>query len=223
MSLEEKLLECRGSQVFKETLVKLMKDDTMIVTFYYIVEKTIKPIEGNFTLRFQILGSGELTINNLRETFLSIIKKHITPLFCRNVRFPHIRFRLSTSNSSTKLLLGEIYGGLDEIATELPLKMKTTLSSGRKQWLKLFGISRFIMNWDQQDGIYTDCILTFNRLVQRNIQIYKDISIRVRGFHHLTRTQNPNESVIGIEPLGFIEKGIKPKNSKKKDIYITLR
>jgi hypothetical protein len=221
LSFEEKIAECKGKRVYENSFLRFLKNDLLLLTFIYVVENSGNNVKSSFTIRFTITEPSKLSMSDLEMYIGLLISNHISPLFCRNVTFPYINFRFSSDKNVRRIIYGNISGKLDEYGSSDVLELEVGISSGRKQTLKLTGVSRHIMRWNLENSIYTDGLLIFNRMLQNTLK-WKDIELRARGFHFGTRHRGIEKFVVAVQPIGFVKAGrkVKPSKSRKENMVL---
>jgi hypothetical protein len=113
-TFEEKIASVHGLQVYRGQIARLSKGDTLIVTFFYLVD-TGATSQHKFTLRLLINDSGELSIYDLKKSFTSFISENMAEMFCSCVKFSHIQFKCVNQPMNTnKIYLNGLYGLVDE-------------------------------------------------------------------------------------------------------------
>jgi hypothetical protein len=198
-SLEDKIAECRGSKVFEASELKFNKEDLLIINLIYIVSMGSSNIENSLVIRLIITKAGILTLTKFQGYLERIITGNITPIFCQNVSFPFFTYRLGSEETNLRILLGNMIGKIEEISSPETLEMEVSLSSGRKQKLKLMGLSRYMMRWNKENSVYIDLyidgLLLLNILIQNTLS-FLEVEFKVRGFHYGTRHRNLEEFMI---------------------------
>lgn len=158
------------------------------------------------------METGQVSINDLRISLSQVIRQYLSFMFCKGIKFSKVAYKLLSENKKRTFLLSGVYGQLDELPSELPLELDVSLSSGRHQRIKLSGVSRFTMSWDQEESIYTSSVHLFNTIFQNPISLTDALTARAQGFHFGTKHRHTNEIIISIQPIGF-QKRI-PKKQK---------
>jgi len=204
LSFEEKIAECRGSKLFENKIIKFQKNEFVIINFLYFIENGNSSVEKDFTIRFTIKESSQLNYSTLQTCVGNLLKTHVTPLFCRNVHFPYVNVRVSSEKTVRRIIYGNVRGKIDEYGSLEALQMEAILSTGRKQTVKFFGMSKHMMQWNLEDSIYTDALLGFNRILQKDIK-WNDVGLYGRGFHYETKRIYSEERFIALQPIGFIK------------------
>jgi hypothetical protein len=221
LSFEDKMAECRGKKVYENSLLRFTKTDMLLLTFVYVVGNAGNNVESSFTIRFSIREPSELSMSDLQTYIGDLLKNHIAPLFCINVSFPYVNFRFAGEKNVRRIIYGNITGNLEELGSTETVQLEVGLSSGRKQVLKLKGISRHIMSWNLDNSIYTDVLLVFNRMLQNPIR-WNEVHLRAKGFHFGTRHRNIDEFVVAVQPIGFVKTGrkVRPGKGSKENMVL---
>lgn len=174
-----------GDNSFKSQHMRLSNGSILVVTIKYFPDE-YSDESKSLIMRCLINTSGDVSVYELKSSFESIIKAHISSIFSLYVRFTHIQFKITGSNIKTALIrLNGIHGAMDEPGSKEALSMEVKLGSGKLQTLKLFGVPNNILLWDLEYSNYTKSILKFSSFFQLVEFSIKDVKLSVQGFHNL--------------------------------------
>lgn len=192
--------------------MRLTNGSILVVTIKYYPDEYSD--EGkSLIMRCLINTSGDVSVYELKSSFESIIKAHISCLFSLYVRFTHIQFKITGSNIKTALIrLNEIHGSMDEPGSKEALSLEVKLGSGKLQKLKLYGIPNNILLWDLEYTDYTKNVLKFSSFFQLAEFSVKDVKLSVQGFHNLNKQQYTRDSIV---PSGFLKSQKKISKSQR--------
>lgn len=114
------------------------------------------------------------------------------------------------------LPLNNCYGKIDESPLnpfQESLLFNVNLSNGKSQQLTLFGSSRYLLDWDKDDNMYTDAMLSFSKFFTSTLSINENSQFRVLRFHSSPNTDSFH-FVSSVVPSQVVIKGLKKRQKK---------